>query len=57
MRNRRTGLIKQEKNTNCGTKAADVLAESTENVGAFATAKTSQRLSIRNIAQSATVWP
>ena len=56
----------QEKLTNCWTKAGDVLAnllagklkrESSENVGAFATAMTSQRLSIQNVAPSATVWP
>ena len=50
---------------NCGTKAADVLAnllagilyrESSENVCAVATALTSQCMSIQSVAPSATVW-
>ena len=57
---------KQEKPTNCGTKAADVLAdflagklkcESTDNFGAVATAMTSQRVSNQRVAASATIWP
>ena len=53
-------LILQEKPTDCGTKAADVLAiffgESTKYFATFATAMTSQHLSIQNVAPSATVW-
>ena len=49
---------------NCGTKAADVLAnslagkrQSTEYFGAFATTMTTQRLPIKSVAPSAAVWP
>ena len=57
--------VKQEKITNCGTKAADVLANflpgklycgSTEYFDAFATTMISQRLSLQGVALSATVW-
>ena len=59
------GKAKQEKLTNCGTNAADVLAnvlagklqcKSTEYFGAFATTLTSQRLAIQSVAPSATIW-
>ena len=57
---------KQEKPTNRGTKAADVLAnflagklqcESIEYFSAFATTMTSVRISFQSVAPSATVWP
>ena len=59
-------IIKQEKPTNCGTKAADVLAnvlagklscESTEYLVAFATTMISHRLSVQSVAPSASVCP
>ena len=59
-------LCQQEKSANCGTKAADVVANflpakfnanALIYFGAFATTMTSQRLSIQSVAQFATVWP
>ena len=66
MRNVLFEKYKQEKTTNCGTRAVDVLTnflagklecESTEYFGAFATTMTSQRLSVQSVVPSATVWP
>ena len=59
-------VVTQEKSTNCGIKAADVVTnflasklycESIEYFGAVETTMLSQRLSIPVVAPSATIWP
>ena len=50
---------RHETPTNCGIKAADVLAKhlAGECFGAFATTMISQRLPLQSVAPSATTWP